>query len=231
MKTTYEILIILLLSFGCNNKEKLNPKYNDSKNDTIQTRVYYLDYFYNDEPEKILRSTGTKREVYPDGSFCLLNFIKEDSINYNYKRCYDEYGNPLGNGTSEKFEYIYKDKLELSFREKDTLIFMNTKELIDPTQLWFWKKMPKSEDSIVVNGVRKNFITNSIDLISTYYIYLGKEKLKIGPLIYDAHKVKNRTLGKQENVYDERWYDDKGMLIKELHYVGTDGLRIGVLNK
>ena len=229
MRTIFSFLIMLILIASCNQMKESKTNKVNSKIDTLRTKLNYLSYANEKKPENILWTVGFRREVYSDGSFCLLNYDLKDSINYNYKTCFDEFGYPLGNGTSDKFESVYKDKMELNFRGRDTIIYMDTKKLINPMELWFWKTKPNEMDSVLVNRVMKNFITNSIDIRSSYFKYMGYENIVVSNNEYNAHKVKTWTIGQPKNVYDERWYNDEGILVKELHFVGEDGTRIGLL--
>lgn len=45
------------------------------------------------------------------------------------------------------------------------------------------------------------------------------------------HLVRSRQVDGNPAVYDDSWYDDKGMMVKEKHVVGNAAPRIGVLTK
>ena len=91
--------------------------------------------------------------------------------------------------------------------------------------------MPYVNEKVTVSGIRKNFITNTIDKVNVSYIYLGKEKLKILGRTRNFYLVKSFPLNGSEGIYDERWYDKKGMVVKERHVVGKSGVRVTELSK
>ena len=158
-----------------------------------------------------------------------MNYQIDDSSKNFYSSCYDEFGQPTWNGNDEKKDEVMDGKIKINFQSKDTTIYMDTKLLKDSTKLWFWQIPTKKNKTTLVRGIKKNFITNTIDFDSTFLQYLGLESLNLMDTTFEAHKVKSWAAGMPKDIYDLRWYDANDMMIKELHYVGKDGVRIGVL--
>lgn len=197
-----------------------------------KTSIYFLSYYYQEEPNKIISSRATGRIVTGDASFCLVDYDLKDLGKISYSSCFDFNGMPIHYGSQKEITKIFKDSVHLNFKGRDTTFLIDSKkELQNPTNLWFWKYMPHVNETVVVGGVRKNFITNTIDKVNVSYTYLGKEKLKILGKTNSFYLVKSFPLNGSEGVYDERWYDKKGMLVKEKHVVGKDGVRVAELSK
>lgn len=196
------------------------------------TAMYVLRYYYPETPGKILFKRAYRRVEEKDGGFCLVDYDPSDTGIILSRSCFDRDGIPVDFGDEKNLTQIFKDSVRLSFKGKDTTILMNTaKELKDATSLWFWKHTPKISDTVIVGVVRKNFITKSIDLVRVAYVYCGKEKITVLGKMEACYKVKSFPLNGSKGVYDERWFDKKGMLVKEQHTVGKDGSRIGELTE
>lgn len=197
-----------------------------------KTSVYFLKYYYEEEPDKILNSRVTCRIINEDSSFCLVDYDLKNLSKTTYSSCFDLNGMPTHYGSEKEMTSVLKDSVRLNFKGRDTTLLINSiKGLQNPTSLWFWKYMPYVNETVIVGGVRKNFIANTIDKVNVSYTYLGKEKLKILGKTKRCYLVKSFPLNGSEDVYDERWYDKKGMLIKERHIVGKDGVRVAELSK
>ena len=200
--------------------------------DQKSTAVYFLKYYYEEEPGKIIFSRATGRSVAKDGSFSLIDYQLTDLSKPSFSLCFDAMGMPTQYGNEKEITNVYKDSVRLNFRGKDTTILITAQnKLSNPTNLWFWKYMPQVNETVVVGSVRKNFITNKIDIVDVAYTYMGKVKINVLGKVGTYYLVKNVPLNGSEGVYDERWYDKKGMMVKERHVVGKDGVRIGELTQ
>jgi len=197
-----------------------------------KTNIYFLSYYYEEEPDKIINLRAICRIIKKDSSFCLVDYVPKDLDKTIYCSCYDFTGMPTQFGSEKEMTSIIKDSVRLNFKERDTtLLSSSKKELQNPTSLWFWKYMPYVNETVVVGGIRKNFITNTIDKVDVSYTYLRKEKLKILGKTKGYYLVKSYPLNESEGVYDERWYDMKGILVRERHVVGKNGIRVAELSK
>src|ERR1700743_2175075 len=206
-------------------------KENISSDDNLKPAVIYiLKYYYPEEPTKVISTRAYSRSVNKDGSFCLIDYDKMNSPVYS--SCYDANGIPTQSGNEKELTKIYRDSIRLNFNVKDTTVLINkAKDLKDVTTLWFWKHTPKVNETATVGGIRKNFITKSIDLVSVVYTYLGKESITVLGEMKICYLVKSVPLNGSTGVYDKRWYDEQGMLVKEQHVVGKDGMRIAELSE
>jgi hypothetical protein len=230
---TMKYCFFLLLIFTQGVKaQSSQPKENVFSNKDIKhTKIYVLKYYYPEEPDKIIYRRAYGRSKNKDGSFCLIDYDPATNKPI-YSSCFDPNGIPTQTGNDKEPTKIYRDSIRLNFKGKDTTILINTvKELKDPTTLWFWKHTPKVNETVTVGGIRKNFITKSIDLVSVAYTYMGKERINVFGKIKTCYLVKSIPLNGSKGVYDERWFDQKGMLVKEKHVVGKDGTRIAELSE
>jgi hypothetical protein len=194
--------------------------------------IYVLKSYYPEEPAKIISTRAYARSRNKDGSFCLIDYDPHDMNKPVYKSCFDAYGVPTQSGNEKELTRMYRDSIRLNFKGKDTTVLINTtKELKDETKLWFWKYMPKLNETVTVGGIRKNFITKTIDRVSIAYTYVGKEKINVLGEMKTCYLVKSVPLNGSTGVYDERWFDQQGMLVKEKHVVGKDGTRIAELSE
>lgn len=201
-------------------------------NNIKQTAIYILKFYYEEDPATIKFNRAYARSVNQDGSYCIQDFDVGNLKSATYSSCYSASGIPTEFGSEKELTRIFKDSVRLNFRGRDTTVMVDTeKELKDITTLWFWKHMPKLNETTTVGGIRKNFITNHVDLVRTAHTYLGKEKISVLGKMTTCYKVKSVPLNGSKDVYDERWYDQQGMLVKEKHIVGTNGVRIGELSE
>lgn len=197
-----------------------------------QSPVYVLKYYYPEDTTKIISKRAYSRTVNKDGSFCITDYNPVDLQKQIYLSCYDVLGVPTHYGDGTDMTQIYADSLRMNFRGRDTtLVIKAPEQLKDAAVLWFWKYRPKVNETCTVGGIRKNFITHKIDLNSVSYTYLGRENVSVLGKTTSCHKVKSMPLNGSTGVYDERWFDDKGMLVLEHHIVGKDGMRIGKLTE
>lgn len=197
-----------------------------------RTNIYFLKYYYEEEPAKIISTRAIGRMVTPDGTFCLVDYDVNDTSKITYRSCFNASGIPTSYGSDKETTKVLENGIRLNFKGRDTTFLINIKEkLQNTTQLWFWIYMPHVNETVIVGGIRKNFITNTIDQVNTSYTYLGKEKLTILGKTKRFYKVKSIPQNGSEDVHDERWFDKKGMLVKERHVVGKDGVRVAELSK
>jgi len=222
------LMLIILTSVTISVKAQVKAK------DLLQkrTNLYFINYYFEEEPDKIISSRASRRVINGDSSFCIEDYDLKDISKITYSSCFDFNGTPTHYGTEKEITKVFKDSIRLNFKGRDTTFLIDSeKELRNQTNLWFWKYMPYVNETVIVGGIMKNFITNKIDKVNISYTYLGKVKLKILGKTENLHLVKSFPLNGSEGVYDERWYDNKGMLVKEKHVVGTNGVRIGELSK
>lgn len=192
--------------------------------------IYVLKYYYEEQPDKILFTSARGRAIKKDGSFCLVEYDPADVTKVTYTSCFDPDGIPTQFGSGNEITKITKDSLTVNFKGKDTTFFINAeKRLKDPTALWFWKHRPKLNETVIVAGVRKNFTTKSVDLVNVSYTYEGKENINVLGKTQLCYKVKSVSLNGSTGIYDERWFDDNGMIVREKHVVGKDGIRVSEL--
>lgn len=207
-----------------------------SQKKEFTTGVFYLDFYNEETPDETLWTHGQQIKVSSNEFVDILSFKKNDSKNPIYKKSYNSEGMPLSylNGpdfTTKKGTLFFTEHVKLSFKGKDTIVPFRQEIFIDPTVLWFWKINPEKGKTITVKSVVKNFITNTIDLSETYYTYKGLDKLEINNSIGLYHKVHSYWGQKEDNGYDESWYNDQGVLVKQIHHVQGHGKRIAKLSK
>jgi hypothetical protein len=225
----YFLLFLIIITQGA---KAQSPKQNDVSKDKKHLAIYILKYYYPEAPEKIISTRAFGRTENKDGSFCMVDFAPADLTKPVYSSCFDPDGIPTQSGNEKELTKIYRDSIRLNFKGKDTTVLINAaKELKDPTTTWFWKHMPKVNETATVGGIRKNFITNTIDFVRVTYTYIGKEKINVLGEMKTCYLVKSMPLNGSTGVFDERWFDEKGMLVKEKHTVGKDGARIAELSE
>jgi hypothetical protein len=225
----YCLLFFLILTQGVKAQVSKSKEKNFSNDNTKPTVIYVLKYYYPEEPAKIVSTRAYSRSNNRDGSFCLIDYDPNNMSKPAYSSCFDTNGIPT---QIEGLTKIYRDSIRLNFKGKDTTVLINiAKDLKDITTLWFWKHMPKVNETVTVGGIMKNFITNSIDRVSVAYTYLGKESISVLGEMRTCYLVKSVPLNGSKDVYNERWFDEHGMLVKEKHIVGKDGMRIAELSE
>lgn len=226
----YCFIILLLFSKCLYAQAPLSKENNVSNKRSKNTPIYVLKYYYPEAPENILFTRAYGRIIHNNGTFCLIDYTRAEKNKPIYSSCFNKEGMPIEFGNYKEVTKIYNDSIRLNFRGKDTTVLTPKADALkDPTTLWFWKHIPKVNEKVYVSGIRKNFITNSIDLVSIAHTYLGKESIDVLGKTKTCYLVKSVPLNDSKDVYDERWYDEQGMLVKEKHAVGKDGFRIGEL--
>lgn len=222
------LLIIVLASLTVHIKAQIKSKDLPQK----KSDIYFLDYYYQEDPNKIIFSRATSRIVIGDTSFCFIDYNLKDITKISSSSCLDFNGVPIQYGREKEITKIFKQNVHLNFKGRDTTFAINSKkELQNMTSLWFLKFMPSVNETVIVSFINKNYITNTIDKVSVSYTYLGKQKLKILDENKNFHRVKSFPINGSEGTYDERWYDNKGMLVKEKHIVGKNGVRVAILSR
>lgn len=196
-----------------------------------KTSRYFLRYYFEDAPDKVLWNRIVSRVVGDAGAFCLLDYDVKDNKRVVSRACYDQRGIPKESESGKDFIKVFQDSIRLSFMGRDTTLFIKGVTLRNPIMLWFWKYHPKKMEEVVVAGVRRNFITKKIDRVEVSYVYLGKDRIDVMGKTGRYHLVRSRQVDGNPAVYDDSWYDDKGMMVKEKHVVGNAAPRIGVLAK
>ena len=228
----YCLLFFLILTQGVKAQISKSKENNFSNDNTKPTVIYVLKYYYPEEPEKIISTRAYSRSKNKDGSFCMIDYDPNNMNKPTYSSCFDTNGIPTQAGIDKEVTKIYADSIRLNFKGKDTTVLINTAiQLKDPTALWFWKHKPQLNETVTVGGIRKNFITKTIDLVSVAYTYMGEEKIEVLGKMKTCYLVKSVPLNGSKGVYDERWFDEQGMLVKEKHVVGKDGIRIAELSE
>jgi len=202
---------------------------NEPTPELIDSDYYALSYYYDDAPGDTLRTSIFQRILRED-SFCEMSFAPGELKDYTFQTCYSMQGQPLGSGGPGSFNAIHENRMDLEFRGRDTTIFLDTSRLIDPTGLWFWSVQPEKGDTTAVQHVMKNFITNSVDFRNVYHSYLGIDRIEVLSQLGEYHLVRSWADASEDGVYDNRWFDDKGMMVREEHYVGASGVRFAVLD-
>ncbi len=224
--------MIVIISCGIKNKtSKIKEERVLNSNKALNKGIYFLKYYYEENPEKILWTNGSSRVINKDKSFCLLSFDLKDVHKSNYKQCFNEIGIPIGDGTESDFTKVYADSIRMKFKKRDTTFLIRTETLKDPSTLWFWKYFPKKNETVIVNLLTKNFITNKIEIKQVSHTYLGIDTIKLNGNLKAYYSVYSKAVNGQEGVYDKRWYDENGMVVKEKHVVGTNGTRIAELSQ
>ena len=172
----YCFILLFIFTQGINVQSTKLKENNFLNKRTKRTAIYVLKYYYPEEPGKIINIRAYGRSLNKNGSFCLIDYDPIDRNKPTYMSCFDENEIPTKSGNDKELTKIYKDSISLNFRGKDTTVLINTaKELKDPTTLWFWKHTPKVNETLIVGGIRKNFITNTIVVVNVVHTYLGKE--------------------------------------------------------
>ncbi len=90
---------------------------------------------------------------------------------------------------------------------------MDSKQFVNPTVLWFWKKHPKIGETVTVEYLAQN----TISIFKIKYKYENDESMTLCGRKVTLHKVIETPLSSKEGVFTVSWYDDKGMRVKRYH--------------
>src|SRR5262245_40764702 len=164
---------------------------------------------------KVQSRFAMRRQMLPDGGF-ELHFEDLDHPPGGVVTVYDAAGRPMR--SLERFgdqtisvEYG-ANEARIDSGSKQSAVQASPEELIDPTQLWFWKVQPTPGTTTIVTWIAKNVGKKA----QTRRTFEGVRRINVLGRPEDCFVVVVQSV-ESDDTRDLEWYDRRGMLARKEH--------------
>jgi len=206
-----------------------NEKIVLQKNQDLAT-IFVYEMFFAESPDEIIGTYALARQLNSNGTFSINYYSPDDLKNPTSVATYDKNGIPRSqtsswNGMENSIEFGEREATINCQGETKTLK-VSRKDLARPHLTWFWLNRPEVGFQVQELSISQN--TGELNSPKTFR-YVKKQSLTFSGEKISCHVVveSRKDAPKSQDTY---WYDDRGMLVKQVHDVGGEK-RITMLKK